>query len=161
MWRFNSVKRPKKLPLWPGGRTQAVRVFLLLGIYCFVVFGKRWDTMSEAIRLEIWASSQIPTALDPLEPNSYLEAPVCCRDMLNHLPVLSAPPPFSSEHSYVAEGGKDISRRSIAWQRRVWEWQCCTLVTVFLEERHRPGYGSWHPCCWTSLHSSGPQSLHL
>lgn len=58
--------------------------------------------MSVAVRLEIGANSQVPTSLHPLEPSSYLDAPVYLGDVLYHPPVPSAPPTFSSEHSYVA-----------------------------------------------------------
>lgn len=96
-----------------------------------MVFEKRRDTMLEALRLEIRANSQILTALHPLEASSYLQAAVYCRDRLMHLPVLSARPTFSSERSYIAEGGRhlwDVVQHGSDESGN----GVCTVVTVFL-----------------------------
>lgn len=151
----------------PRGRAQAVQVFLLLGIHCFVVFGKRRDTMSEAIRLEIQANSQILTALHPLEASSYLQAAVYCRDRLMHLPVLSAHPTFSSERSYIAEGGKTSLGRSTAWQRWVWEWRVHRGHCISLGERQTwilllaPLLLDITSCLWASISLSVKWSQYL
>lgn len=49
-------------------KNPAVRVSLLVGIYCFVVFVKRWETVSRPPTLEICAHSQIPPSVHPSSP---------------------------------------------------------------------------------------------
>lgn len=81
--KANSIKRPRKVYLWVSWRGRLlVRVCLLVGIWCSVVFVMRWVPYLSPARYKSVLAHRFLLLCTPSSSRSHLLAPVYCRGVL-------------------------------------------------------------------------------